>query len=119
MRAGTLDRRIVIQRKSTTYSSSGTPVETWSTLATRWASVKPVAGDERNAAEQWIASEQTQFTVRWSNDISNVSPLDEVIFPAADASNSPVPSRSIYDVMAVHEPERHVYLTIMAARRVG
>lgn len=119
MRAGTLDTRVVLQRKSTSYSSSGSPVDTWSTMATRWANVKPVTGSERNAAEQWIAREQTQFTVRWSADIDDLSPLDRVICPAADVSDSPLSERSVYDVIAVHEPERHVNLIIIAARRVA
>lgn len=119
MRAGILDTRVALQSKATSYSASGTPVETWSTIATRWANVKPVSGTERSAAEQWIAREQTQFTVRWSVDIDDLSPLDRVICPADDASNSPIPDRSIYDIIAVHEPERHVNKLIVAARRVA
>jgi len=119
MRAGLLDRRIALQRKSVSYSSSGTPVETWSTLVERWSAVEPITGDERNAAQQWIAREQTRFTVRWSEEIADLSPLDRVVYPADDVSSSPLPSRSIYDVIAVHEEGRHVALVIMAARRVG
>jgi SPP1 family predicted phage head-tail adaptor len=109
----------VLQRKTSTISSSGSPTETWSTLATVWANVKPITGTERNAAQQWIAREQTQFTVRWSDDVANFSPLDRVIYPAADVGSSPLSNRSIYDVMAVHEPQRQVNLVIMAARRVA
>lgn len=119
MRAGILDRRVVLQRKAQSLSSSGTPTETWSTVATRWAGIRPLTGDERNAAQQWVAREQTRFTVRWSDDVADLSPLDRVIYPSADASNSPVPTRSIYDIIAVHELGRFEGLMITAARRVA
>ena len=119
MRAGSLDRRIELQRKTTSWSSSGQPVETWSTLTQRWANYKSLTGDERNAAQQWIAREQVKFTIRWSSDVSDFSSLDRIIFPATDASVSPVPSRSIYDVIAVSEEGRQKGIAILAARRVG
>ena len=36
-RAGTLDRRITIQRAVTTQDGYGQPIETWETFAERWA----------------------------------------------------------------------------------
>ncbi len=119
MRAGTLDTRIALQRKTTSHSSSGTPIETWSTLVERWSSADPVTGDERNAAQQWIAREQTKFTIRWSQEVEDLSPLDRVICPADGASVSPISARSIYDVIAVHEEGRNKEMIIMAARRVA
>ena len=119
MRAGTLDTRVVLQRSTTTLSPSGSPTDAWVSLATRWAAQKPLTGFERNGAQQWIAREQTQFTLRWSADIDDLSPLDRLVCPADDAGNSPLSNRSIYDIMAVHEPERHVSLIVMAARRVA
>jgi head-tail adaptor len=119
MRAGTLDVRIALQRKATSYSSSGSPVDVWSTLVERWSAVDPVRGDERNAAQQWVAREQTKFTLRWSAAIDDLSPLDRVIFPADDAANSPISSRSVYDVIEVHQEGRNDKVVIMAARRVA
>jgi len=117
LRAGLLDRRIVLQRNVYTLSSSGDKIDSWSTLSTRWASLNPLSGDERNAAQQWIAKEQVKFTVRWSADISDLSPLDRIIFPASDVSESPIPTRSTYDVMAVMEEGRQEGLIILAARQ--
>lgn len=119
MRAGPLDTRVALQRKAVSYSSIGEPIEVWSTLATRWAAVSPTAGTEQNASDQWVAREQTDFLIRWSSDIADLSPLDRVICPASDASLSPVASRSVYDIMAVHELGRNESLRVRAARRVG
>lgn len=118
-RAGILDTQVALQRKSVSYSASGEPVETWSILWECWADLKPVAGSELNAAAQWVAREQTQFTVRWAPEIDDFSPLDRIVCPSSDASVSPEVTRSIYDVISVHEPERQDYLQILAARRVA
>lgn len=118
MRAGTLDRRITIQRKSVTYSDSGEPQETWAALVSRRpAGVRPVDGDERFSGEQYVARQQTEFSVRWSATISDLTPLDRVVYPADDAGSSPEVTGSIYDVMAVHEIGRHEMLRILAARQ--
>lgn len=119
IRAGTLDHRIALQRKTTGHSPSGSPIDTWSTLVQRWSGVDPITGEERSAAQQWIAREQTKFTIRWSPEVDDLSPLDRVVFPAEDAANSPLPSRSMYDIIAVHQIGRNEQIIIMAARRVG
>lgn len=116
MRAGTLDRRIALQRLSMSYSTSGEPAGTWSTLVERWANVSPVVGDERNASEQWVAREQTKFTVRWSQELDDLSPLDRIIYPIGD---SPQPVRSTYDIIDVLQNGRQKGITILAARRVA
>ena len=119
MRAGRLDRKITIQRKSITYSALGEQVGTWSDLATRrWASVNPVSGDERWAVPQLAAKQQTEFQVRWSSDIADLSPLDRVLYPVpADGSPQDIPVTSIYDVAAIHEIGRREGLRIIAVRR--
>lgn len=118
MRAGRLDRFITIQRKTVTYSGAGEPINTWAALvADRPASVSPVRGDERFGGEQYAAMEQTEFRVRWSSEIAALTPLDRVVYPASDASESPEVARSIYDIMAVHELGRHEGLQILTARQ--
>ena len=115
MRAGFLDRRIAIQRKTTGYSPSGEPQETWGTVVERWSNLRPLAGTEINAAQQWIAREQAEFTIRWSQDVDTLSPLDRIVCPSGDDANP----RSIYDIIAVHEVKRHDELRVVAARQVG
>lgn len=122
MRAGTLVHRIALQRKTSTYSSSGDAEETWSTLATRWAAVSPQAGDprsEREGQEQLVAREHAVFSIRWTADVDDFSPVDRIIFPASDASVSPVPSRSVYDVLSVIEKVPRDQIDVLAMRRVG
>jgi head-tail adaptor len=118
MRAGLLDQRIALQRKTTSYSPTGEPAESWTTLTTRWSSVNPVLGDERNASQQWIAREQTKFVIRWTLDMDNLSPLDRIVYPATDASNSPATPRSVFNIISVHEQGRRESLAILAARMV-
>jgi head-tail adaptor len=115
MRAGTLDRRIALQRKSATPSESGEEQVTWATLAQRWANKTPVAGVERYGGQQLEAREQVEFRIRWDDSISDLQPADRIIEPATDATAPP--ERSIYDIIAVLEVGRHEVLRVMTARR--
>jgi SPP1 family predicted phage head-tail adaptor len=120
MRAGRLDRRIDIERKTVTHSPSGQPVETWSLVSRRSASVTPLSGDERFSAPQYVAREQVQFEIRWSADVATVQPKDRIVYPAIDTSLSPAPvpaERDIYDIFYIAEVGRRRGLRIVAVRR--
>lgn len=118
MRAGRLDRTITIQVKSEMQSDSGEPQESWSTVVLlRPASVTPVKGDERFSGEQIVAREQVEFRIRWSEDMSTLSPLHRVIYPALRTSSDTPQERDIYDVLALHEVGRREGLRIIAQRR--
>ena len=123
MRAGSLDRRVTIRRRSLTSSGSGEPIETWTNVVVRRpASMWPVRGDERIGGPQEIAKEQVEFRIRYSADVAALSPLDQIIHPALTAEQAAdleyvVPTRSIHDVLAVHEIGRRVGLKIITERR--
>jgi head-tail adaptor len=120
VRAGRLDRKIDIQRKTVTHSASGQATETWTNLAARrWASVSPVSATERFSAPQLLARQQTEFQVRWSTDIADLSPLDRIVYPAVPDTSppTPIPGTSIYDIVEVHEIGRLEGFKIIAVRR--
>ncbi|MFZ5736313.1 MAG: head-tail adaptor protein [Pseudomonadota bacterium] len=123
MRAGSLDRRVTIQRKSETLSPSGEPVEAWANVVLRRpASMWPVKAEERMATPERVASEQIEFRVRYSADVAALSPLDRVVYPAltdAQAADDSyvIPPRSIYDVLGVLEIGRREGLRIITSRR--
>jgi head-tail adaptor len=119
MRAGRLDRRITIQRQTTTFSDSGASVETWSAISHRRpASRTPIRGDERFQAQQFVAREQVEFRVRYGSSVTGLSPLDRLVYPAPADPDEQAPSdQDIYDIMAVHEIGRREGFRILAARR--
>ena len=113
MKAGKLDRRITVQRKTSTQSDSGQPLDTWATLVgPRWAAVAPVRGDERFTAPQYAAKQQTEFKIRWSQDVADLTPLDRIIYPYGSENEA-----DIYDVLAVHEIGRQEGMQIITFRR--
>lgn len=120
MRAGRLDRRITIQRSTSTSSDDGHPTESWATVGELRtpADVVPLSGDERFSAPQLVSREQVEFFVRYSEALSSLSPVDRIIYPAFEA-NSPqsAETRRIYDILAVNEIGRREGLRIKAARR--
>jgi SPP1 family predicted phage head-tail adaptor len=119
MRYGRLDRKIRIQRATVTVDDAGGAVETWSDLvASRWASVDPVSGDERFSVPEIGAKQQTEFQIRWSSNVAGITPKDRIVYPVP-ASGSPetILDASIFDIAAVHEIGRREGLRIVAIRR--
>lgn len=123
MRAGSLDRKITIQRKSVTLSASGDQVETWANLAVRRSASRwPVKATEAFAPPEKTAYEQVEFRVRYSADLADLSALDRIIYPAlteAQAADSgyTIPARSIHDVLGCQELGRREGIKIITSRR--
>jgi SPP1 family predicted phage head-tail adaptor len=121
MNAGKLDRRIDIQRLTSGQSESGAPTEEWENIAERLAAAYyPVRGDEKNAAPQFVASQQVDFNIRWTAALSSLTPKDRIIYPAINEDISPadeITEDRIYDIVEVSEIGRRGGLKIRTARR--
>lgn len=120
MRGGTLDKTVAIQRAVFTQSPSGEPQPAWVTLSTRPAMLDSgMTGTERLATEQVVAKAQVAFTVRWSDTIADITPLDRIIYPASALANSPADpmGSKVYDIIMVQEIGRREQLRIFASVR--
>ena len=106
MDAGRLDRRITINRATTTMDGFNEPVQTWGTLATVWANVAPVNDSERLRAGETLASKQSRFTIRYSSTVATVDPRDRLTFDG-----------QVYDINGVKEIKRREMLEITATAR--
>lgn len=80
MEAGKLDRKIVIQRFTSTLDSYNEPVLSWSTLATRSASYEPISDGERFRAGETAATASARFVIRYSSAVSTLNPKDRLTF---------------------------------------
>jgi head-tail adaptor len=112
------DRIITIQRKTSTASESGEPIDVWSALVLRRpATMSAVRGDERFSSPQINATDQVEFRIRHSDDVADLSPLDRIIYPALSSGGDNVQTRWIYDIVSVPEIGRREGLRIIANRR--
>ena len=125
MRAGTLDRRVTIQRSTPSQNLDGSLLDSWGTVgpSLRPAGFRSLQADERFTAPQLVAREQVEFTVRYDDTLADLNPKDRVIYPALTSQevNSPpndLATRRIYDIVAVQEGAgRRDSLKIIAARQ--
>ena len=78
MKAGRLDRRITLERFSTTVDAYNEPVKAWGVLAVRWASYEPISDGERFRAAETQASASARFQIRWSTAVSDLNPKDRL-----------------------------------------
>ena len=78
---GKLNKRITIQKFSTTQNENGFDVEDWQTYKTIWASVNNLWGKEFYAAKAVNAENTVEFICRYSRDlIENIDTKEYRIF---------------------------------------
>lgn len=70
IRAGQLSSRVVIESSTTADNEFGEAVPTWSTLATVWAQVETMKGDEKMASGAERTESPVVFTMRHRSDVT-------------------------------------------------
>ncbi len=101
-----LDRRIILQRFTSTVDAYNEPVKTWATLATRWASYEPLSDGERFRAGETAADASARFVIRWSDAVSDLNPKDRLTFEGVT-----------YQILRVKEVGRREGLEITTSAR--
>ena len=71
-----LNKRVLIQRRTTTQDGAGQPVESWANVVTSgdgkvWAEVADLSGREYLAADAEQAQTQTKITIRYRAGIES------------------------------------------------
>lgn len=107
MRAGDLDRRVVIQAVTRTTDGGGEAVETWAAIATVWAAVWQLSATERAARPQTAAEETRRFRIRWTAAFTPGPGTHRIRFDGRT-----------YDVQSVAEINRREGWDITATARV-
>lgn len=79
MKAGDLDRRISIERYSTTYNDDNEPTEGWAEVGKRWASKKDVSDGEKVRAAEVGATVTTRFQLRWDSLTKTLTASDRIV----------------------------------------
>jgi SPP1 family predicted phage head-tail adaptor len=64
LKAGELDRLIVIQAQTVQQNAIGEPIKTWTTVATVWAKALPMYATERFTAAEVHSFKTVRFTIR-------------------------------------------------------
>jgi SPP1 family predicted phage head-tail adaptor len=76
MRAGKLDRRVQLQRRTLTRNGSGEQMASFATYATVWAGKRDLRGRELFTAQQTQAEISAIWTIRYRAD---VLPTDRLV----------------------------------------
>jgi SPP1 family predicted phage head-tail adaptor len=104
--AGSLDRRITIQRVTTAPNEFNEPIETWRDLVTVFASKQDISDAERWSAGAIGAEITTRFQIRYSSQLAALDNRDRVIFDGR-----------VFDIAGVKEIGRRKGLEITAAAK--
>lgn len=106
MRAGSLDRKITIQRATFSPNAAGEDVPAWADLVTVRASKTDIPDGERWRAAEVAATITTRFQVRWNALTASVTPKDRIICDGR-----------AFDISHVKELPRQVGLELTARAR--
>ena len=80
MTAGKLKKRVTLETFAETPDSFGDATTgTYTTLATRWASVSPLRGRELAQFQQVHADVSHRIIMRYASDLSVLTPKDRVV----------------------------------------
>ena len=105
--AGTLGRRIKIQRPSTIKDSLGAPSRTWIDVATVWADIQPLSGREAVIASRISVELTHQITVRYQSIFEN---------PQLVAQYRVIYKSRIFNIhSALNEDEKRVLVILLAS----
>jgi SPP1 family predicted phage head-tail adaptor len=103
---GSMRERVEIQSLATSRDELGSITETWSELATVWASVRSVSAREYYAARQVNAEVTHRVAIRYRSD---VTPLMRLIWG----------SRTLEIVSALDKDGRERFLELLCTEVVG
>lgn len=112
--AGSLDRRIEIERQIVTTDEYGQERGDWQVIAKVWAAMINGSGAERRAAAQTQAQVAATFRIRFGSVTATVSPRDRIRFDPFDSRN---PDPPIWNVTNVAPFGRRLALDVTAVRQ--
>ena len=74
MRVGLKTRRLAIEQPVDGTDAHGDVLTTYTTVATVWASIEPLRGEERFEAQQVTADVSHRIRIRWARDLAAMTP---------------------------------------------
>jgi len=101
-------QRVAFQTASVARDAFGEPDQTWTTLATQWALVKPLSGSERTRANEIHGEITTRIVTRNNSTMDSLNPGDRATWDGRT-----------YDIKAViHRDHRRSELEILAVEHL-
>lgn len=69
MNAGRLDRKVILEKPTTTRDDFGQSTQTFTKEAEVWAQRRDISAKETTESDQPVASTRTEWTIRWRSDV--------------------------------------------------
>jgi len=104
MRIGQSDRRITVQRYTTSTNAYGERIQTWSTLITVWAELMKTGEGmtEKITGDQDMPVQRLRFKIRSSSDSRGIKADDRVLY-----------NSKYYNIQGIEEIGRNDQLVLL------
>jgi SPP1 family predicted phage head-tail adaptor len=106
MDIGKLDKRVTLQRRSSTLDAYGQEVNSWTDIATVWANVKPVGGREKASMATIDVMLTHRLTIRYNVNFMPPTTVDawRIVYTTKTGAR-------IFDIKAAQDiDEAHKYI---------
>lgn len=102
MKIGKLNKRIAIQQLTATNDDGGGNSEEWTTLATVYASIRPITGDRRFYAQHIEAVVDSEVKIRYRKGVNSTM---RVVCPPPPAEGDMPAGTKILNIRAAFDPD--------------
>jgi len=108
VRVGALRHQVTVEQPVEAQDAAGAVTKTWTSVATPWAAVEPMRGQERFLAQQVAADVTHKITMRYESALASMTPKWRVSLGSRR-----------FDLLAVLDPgERDTAIECLAVERV-
>jgi SPP1 family predicted phage head-tail adaptor len=103
MNIGTLDERLLLEEPVRTPDGGGGAAVTWQPLTELWGHVRPISGEERLVHDQLAGRLTHEVWIRWRAGVTAAMRFRQ--------------DTRIYEIVAVLEARRRIYLKCLCEER--
>ncbi len=107
LRSGDLNRRVILQQRSTSQDSFGELLNTWTDLTTVWAEIQPLSGRELELAQKMSSEVTHRITIRYQSSLTDTRTVSTL---------RGIYKNRVFNILAVmNEDESNVRLQLLAS----
>jgi SPP1 family predicted phage head-tail adaptor len=98
LRIGRFRQRVALQSLTETPDSFGQPIQSWTTVGTYWAWVRPLQGRELMHAKQIVAEATHAVSMRWLGNAVVVKPENQLVMTDSQGTVHTFGSTSVMNI---------------------
>ena len=119
MNVGRMRHKVTIEEVTETPDAYGDRTEVWSTYATRWASIEPIAGREYFSSRTENSEASVRIRMRWDMTVGEVTTKHRITYNYPQLEESPQRlSSRVFDIESIINLRERNHEVVFMCREV-